>query len=43
MLDDGSVQPRARLLRPVNRNVISVDALERSQRGKVSANEFHAA
>lgn len=42
MLDDGSVQPRARLSRPVNRDVISVDAPEHFHWREVSANEFQA-
>ncbi|TLG72668.1 methylase [Methylocystis sp. B8] len=43
MLDDGSVQPRARLLRPAHRDVISVEALERSHWREVGASEFQAA
>jgi len=43
MLDDGSVQPRVRLLRPAHRDVISVQTLERSQWRDVSASEFQAA
>jgi hypothetical protein len=40
MLDACSVQPRARLLRLVNRDVISGDAPERFHWRQVSANEF---
>jgi len=43
MLDDGSVQPRVRLLRPVHRDVISVETLERSHWREVGAGEFQAA
>jgi hypothetical protein len=43
MQDDGSVQPRVRLLRPAHRDVISVEALERSHWREVSAREFQAA
>lgn len=43
MLDDGSVQPRARMLRPAHREVISVDALKRSHWREVGANALQAA
>ncbi|RNJ47893.1 strawberry notch-like NTP hydrolase domain-containing protein [Methylocystis hirsuta] len=40
MQDDGSVQPRVRLLRPVHRDLISVEALERSHWREACAEEF---
>jgi hypothetical protein len=43
MQDDGSVQPRVRLLRPVHRDLISVEALERSHWREAASQEFRQA
>ncbi|MGD9540394.1 strawberry notch-like NTP hydrolase domain-containing protein [Methylocystis sp.] len=40
MQDDGSVQPRVRLLRPTHADVITVEALERSHWRDASSEEF---
>lgn len=43
MQDDGSVQPRVRLLRPTHADVATVDALERSHWRDASSEEFRRA
>jgi len=43
MQDDGSVQPRVRLLRPTHADVITVEALERSHWRDASSEEFRRA
>ena len=43
MQDDGSVQPRVRLLRPTHSDVITVEALERSHWREASSEEFRRA
>jgi hypothetical protein len=43
MQDDGSVQPRVRLLRPVHADVVTVEALERSHWRDASSEEFRRA
>jgi hypothetical protein len=43
MQDDGSVQPRVRLLRPTHADVVTVDALERSHWRDASSEEFRRA
>jgi hypothetical protein len=40
MQDDGSVQPRVRLLRPTHADVVTVEALERSHWRDASSEEF---
>ncbi|MGA9602404.1 MAG: strawberry notch family protein, partial [Methylocystis sp.] len=43
MQDDGSVQPRARLLRPTHADLISIETLERSHWREASSGEFRRA
>ena len=43
MQDDGSVQPRVRLLRPTHADVVTVEALERSHWREASSEEFRRA
>jgi hypothetical protein len=43
MQDDGSVQPRVRLLRPAHADVVTVEALERSHWRDASSEEFRRA
>ena len=43
MQDDGSVQPRVRLLRPAHADVITVEALERSHWRDATSEEFQRA
>jgi len=43
MQDDGSIEPRVRLLRPAHRDLIAVEALERSHWREASSDAFRAA
>jgi hypothetical protein len=43
MQDDGSVQPRVRLLRPTHADVVTIEALERSHWRDASSEEFRRA
>jgi len=43
MQDDGSVTPRVRLLRPNARDVLPIEALEKSQWREIDETSFHAA
>ncbi|MBI1980904.1 MAG: strawberry notch C-terminal domain-containing protein, partial [Methylocystis sp.] len=43
MQDDGAVQARVRLLRPVHRDLVSVEALERSHWREATSQEFRQA
>ncbi|MGL4525426.1 MAG: strawberry notch-like NTP hydrolase domain-containing protein [Aestuariivirga sp.] len=43
MLDDGTVAPRVRLIRPTQRDVMTVDALQKSQWREVGEHSFRSA
>ena len=43
MLDDGTVAPRVRLIRPTQRDVMTVEALQKSQWRDVGENSFQSA
>ena len=43
MLDDGTVAPRVRLIRPTQRDVMTVDALQKSQWREVGEHSFQSA